>query len=182
MSDLGLEHTRLSDYIHTEGWGVRNTLRTSAGDMVALLVKMAKDQLIDQWSSRQMISILEEQEINTLLPAPLPAIPIAHKTGSFNDTLNDVGIVYAANAPYVIAVMTTNLPSLSSGRSFIRHVSRMAYSNMQRFAQWREANGFDQPLAAPAEAKTQPAPAATPDESQDTPMWGTATPAPTPTP
>jgi len=182
MDGLGLEHTRLSDYIHTEGWGVRNTLRTSASDMVALLVKMAKDQLIDQWSSRQMIAILEAQEINTLLPEPLPQIPIAHKTGSFNDTLNDVGIVYASNAPYVIAVMTTNLSSLSSGRSFIRHVSKVTYSSLEHFAAWREANGLDQPLAAPAEAKTDStAPAAAPaddDQSSDTPMWGTATPAP----
>ena len=69
---------------------------------------MAHGELVDQWSSNEMISILEADQVNTLLPQPLPPdVPIAHKTGSFFDTLNDAGIVYAENAPYVIAVMTT---------------------------------------------------------------------------
>jgi len=183
MNDLGLEHTRLTDSIHTQGWGVRNTLRTSANDMVRLLVKMAQVKLIDEWSSKQMIAIMEAQEINTLLPEPLPEVPIAHKTGSFNDTLNDVGIVYAGSSPYVIAVMTTNLPSLSSGRTFIRHVSKLAYSSLHNFAKWREANGFDKPLQEQADANTTPsAPAQDDGTQQDVPMWGTPTPTPSAAP
>ncbi|MBV9271973.1 MAG: serine hydrolase, partial [Candidatus Eremiobacteraeota bacterium] len=177
---LGLEHTRLTDSIHTQGWGVRSTLRTSANDMVRLLVRMAQDKLVDAWSSKQMIAIMEAQEINTLLPEPLPDVPIAHKTGSFNDTLNDVGIVYAGSSPYVIAVMTTNLRSLSSGRSFIRRVSKLAYRSLNNFAKWREANGMDQPVEAPAQADTTQ-----PQEDsaqQDVPMWGTPTPSPSASP
>ena len=68
---------------------------------------MARGELVDSWSSKEMISILEADTINTLLPAPLPDdVAIAHKTGSFFDTLNDAGIVFASDAPYVIAVMT----------------------------------------------------------------------------
>jgi beta-lactamase class A len=184
MKSLGLRHTHLADYIHTEQWGVRSDLRTSAGDMVRLLSKMAKDRLIDEWSSKQMIAILEEQEINTLIPEPLPQVPIAHKTGSFDDTLNDVGIVYAMNEPYVIAVMTTNLPSLGAGRQFIHRVSRLTYSDLERFARWRDANGLDQPLQTDASAATpaQDAPDATPAPApEDVPMWGTS-PSPTATP
>jgi len=130
-----------------------------------------------------MIAIMEAQEINTLLPEPLPEVPIAHKTGSFNDTLNDVGIVYAGSSPYVIAVMTTNLPSLSSGRTFIRHVSKLAYSSLHNFAKWREANGFDKPLQEQADANTTPsAPAQDDGTQQDVPMWGTPTPTPSAAP
>jgi hypothetical protein len=83
---------------------------------------------------------LEADQVNTLLPQPLPPdIPIAHKTGSFFDTLNDAGIVYAGDAPYVIAVMTTALPSQDLGREFIHRISRLAYSDELRFARWREA-------------------------------------------
>jgi hypothetical protein len=153
--------------------------------MVKLLSEMAKNKLIDEWSSKQMIAILEHQEINTLLPVPLPDIPIAHKTGSFNDTLNDVGIVYA-DAPYVIAVMTTDLPSLPIGRTLIRHISKVAYTNLQRYAKWRQENGLDtSPLTTTAEAT--PLPQQTEDPAQeggDVPMWGTqnvAAPAPAPT-
>jgi hypothetical protein len=153
--------------------------------MVRLLTDMAKNKLIDKWSSQQMIAILEHQEINTLLPEPLPQIPIAHKTGSFADTLNDVGIVYAEE-PYVIAVLTTDLPSLGAGRQFIHRISRVTYAHFQQLAKWRAANGFET-LVQPADTSTQPAqtaPAttdstgATEDGDQDVPMW--ATPAPSP--
>lgn len=185
MSGLGLHHTHLADYIRTAEWSVRRTLRTTPSDMVKLLTDMAKHQLIDEWSSREMIGILEHQQINTLLPVPLPDdVLIAHKTGSFNDTLNDVGIVFGPE-PYVIAVMTTNLPSLSSGRTFIRHISKMAYTRLQQFGEWRLANepDFTQQVTSNA-TTTAPGSStdgASSDASQDVPMWGTS-PVPAATP
>jgi len=174
MARLGLRHTKLSDYIRTDAWSVRTTLRTTPYDMVRLLTRMARAQLVDQWSSREMVAILERQEINTLLPEPLPDIPIAHNTGSLDATTNDVGIVYC-NEPYAIAVMTTNLPTLSSGRRFIRGVSRLAYNNLERFAQWRNANVAPQPAFTPP-----PAAALGNDDIQ---LWAPQTPLPaTPTP
>ncbi len=143
MRRLGLEHTRLRGDIRTDTWSVRTALRTSPADMVHLLALMAKRELVDAWSSKQMIDILEQDQINTLLPEPLPDdVPIAHKTGSFFDTLNDVGIVYENDAPYVIAVMTTGLPSLPIGRTFIRALSRAAFPQEQRLASWRTIAGI----------------------------------------
>jgi beta-lactamase class A len=142
MAQLGLERTHLSGYVRTDGWAIRRTLRTSPADLVRLLALMAKGELIDEWSSNEMIAILKADTINTLLPEPLPPdVAIAHKTGSLNDTLNDAGIVFATDAPYVIAVMTTALPSKDLGRSFIHAVSRLAYADELRFARWREAMG-----------------------------------------
>lgn len=181
MRDLGLHHTHLTDYIRTAEWSVRRTLRTTPADMVKLLSDMAQHQLIDEWSSNAMIAILEHQEINTLLPVPLPGyIQIAHKTGSFDDTLNDVGIVYG-DEPYVIAVMTTGLPSLPAGREFIRNISRLAYAHMEQLAKWRLANASDT-AAAPATQTTSTdsaIPATETGTVQDVPMWG-ATPQPSP--
>jgi len=63
----------------------------ATANCLGLLSRMARERLIDQWSSREMISILEGQEHNSLIPAPLPpATEIAHKTGTLHDTLNDV--------------------------------------------------------------------------------------------
>jgi beta-lactamase class A len=138
MYALGLRHTYLTDYIRTDEWSVRDDLRSSASDMVRLLRLMAQRRLVDAWASNQMIDILEDDRINSLLPAALPdSIAIAHKTGSFFDTLNDVGIVYAAGAPYVIAVMTTALPSQGIGASFIHSLSRLVYQGERRLAAWR---------------------------------------------
>ncbi len=172
MTSLGLEHTKLSDYIRSSGNSIRRALRTSPADMVALLTAMAHERLIDAWSSRQMIVILSGQRHNGLLPAPLPAgLAIAHKTGTLHDTLNDVGIVYADSEPYVIAVMTTNLPTLSSGRRFIRSVSKVAYDALQRFGTWKLSN----------DSLLQEQQIVTPPPSS-TPLWDQAVPQPEATP
>jgi beta-lactamase class A len=142
MINLGLQRTRLTGYVRTDSWSVRQALESSPADMVHLLTMMAKRELVDDWSSNEMISILEDDQINTLLPEPLPqGIAIAHKTGSFFDTLNDVGIVYG-DTPYVIAVMTTHLPSLDMGRTFIRALSLMTFQQESRMATWRSIAGI----------------------------------------
>ncbi len=159
MERLGLEHTHLATDVRTNHWSVRTALRSSPGDMVRLLELMAKRKLIDEWSSNEMISILEDDQINTLLPEPLPEdVAIAHKTGSFFDTLDDVGIVFEDGAPYVIAVMTTHLPSLPIGRTFIRTLSKLAYQKEAQLAQWREDAGLPPFIIAPGGTSSLSAP------------------------
>ncbi|HTJ25523.1 MAG TPA: serine hydrolase [Candidatus Limnocylindria bacterium] len=167
MQRLGLDHTRLSDFIRSNG-PIRWALRSSPADMARLLEAMAKDRLIDSWASREMIAILDGQHHNGLLPQPLPpGTTIAHKTGTLHDTLNDVGIVYLGEDPYVIAVMTTDLPTLDAGRQFIRGVSRMAYDALGRFATWRLANeGGSAAVQRTVPITTDAAPVA-----PDTQMW-----------
>lgn len=143
MATLGLDHTRLLRDVRTSGWSIRRELRSSPSDMVRLLALMAKRQLVDEWSSNEMIAILEADQFNSLLPAGLPDdVPVAHKTGSLFDTLNDVGIVYAERAPYVIAVMTTGIPSKDIGRSFIHAISRIAFRDELALGDWRAASGL----------------------------------------
>ena len=155
MADLGLDRTRLTADVRTEGWAIRTQLRSSPSDMVRLLTMMAKRQLVDEWSSNEMISILEADQFNTLIPAGLPDdVTVAHKTGSLFDTLNDVGIVYAESAPYVIAVMTTGIPSKPIGRTFIHSISHIAFRDEQALGQWRASMGLqafvDQGPVAPS--------------------------------
>jgi len=159
MADLGLSNTRLGDYIRSDG-DIR-ALRTSPADMVSLLESMARDQLIDSWSSREMIAILSGQRHNSLLPEPLPrGLQIAHKTGTLHDTLNDVGIVYLESTPYIIAVLTTHLSDLDAGARFIKGVSKMAYTALQRFA---EARTDASPPGLSLGGAPAPKPAATDD-------------------
>lgn len=142
MEQLGLTQTWVHDYIRSDG-PIRYALRSSAYDMVKLMTEMARDQLIDEWSSREMIAIMTGQHHNGLLPVPLPrGTVIAHKTGELHDTLNDVGVVYLNREPYAIAVMTTDLDTLDAGYTFIQGVSRVAYDALARFAAWRQANDY----------------------------------------
>jgi len=168
MTELGLRSTRLDDYIRSEGNQIRYALRSSARDMVKLLGLMARNHLVDEWSSREMLAILTGQTHNTLLPQPLPReTKIAHKTGSLHDTLNDVGIVYRTDEPYIIAVMTTQLQNLSVGRHFIRKVSKIAYEELGRVARWREDSGLPsfKMNVSPRRGGSQPL-------APDLEMWG----------
>jgi beta-lactamase class A len=170
MADLGLERTHLTGDVRTDAWSIRQALRTSPADLVHLLTMMARGELVDEWSSNEMIALLKADRINTLLPEPLPDdVAVAHKTGSLFDTLNDAGIVYASDAPYVIAVMTTALPSQDLGRAFIHSVSRMAYTDELRFARWREEMGI-----APAFAQRAASESA--GTSPDVTYWNDAPP------
>jgi beta-lactamase class A len=160
MRSLGLRQTVVGDYIRSDG-DIRS-LRSSPQDMTTLLLDMVHESLVNAWSSREMIQILAGQHHNGLLPEPLPpGMTIAHKTGTLHDTLNDVGIVYLGNAPYIISVMTTHLPSLDAGRRFIRGVSRLAFDALTRFSAWRAAT---QPIVPAAEA-------AAPVVAPDVLMW-----------
>jgi beta-lactamase class A len=180
MFELGLHKTHLGDYIRSETDTIRYALRTSPHDMLTLLDSIARDEMIDQWSSREMLSILEGQTHNGLLPSPLPKdVKIAHKTGSLHDTLNDVGIVYQDEEPYVIAVMTTQLPDLDLGRAFIHKVSRITYDALGRFATWREEEGIaafssSDPTSDPNDSTTQWPPAASAIPAPDMKMWDSA--------
>jgi beta-lactamase class A len=179
MLKLGLHQTRVGDYLRSNG-DIRS-LRSSPRDMAKLLSAMAHDELVNEWSSREMINILTGQHHNGLLPQPLPAgTQIAHKTGTLHDTLNDVGIVFLGSEPYVIAVMTTQLPTLDAGRRFIRGVSRLAYTSFEHF------------LHIDAMPSLTPALQLAPDVQMWTPLTpvaepvapdpDAATPAPSPTP
>lgn len=177
MRELGLHSTRLGDYIRSETETIRYALRTSPDDMLSMLDAIARDQMIDQWSSQEMLTILEGQTHNGLLPSPLPKnVKIAHKTGSLHDTLNDVGIVYQAGEPYVIAVMTTQLPDLDRGRAFIHKVSRLAYDELGRFATWREDQGIAAFSNSPDASTYDPwPPAASAIPAPDVQMWSAPT-------
>jgi beta-lactamase class A len=174
MANLGLTQTSLHDYIRSDG-PIHYALRSSANDMVKLMTAMARFQLIDEWSSREMIAIMTGQHHNGLIPEPLPAgTTIAHKTGELHDTLNDVGVVYLNNEPYAIAVMATNLSTLDAGYHFIQGVSRVAYTELARFSLWREANDF---ATVPLEAVPATNPAGNAAPERDLQMWTPRTPA-----
>ncbi|MBC5826020.1 MAG: serine hydrolase [Candidatus Eremiobacteraeota bacterium] len=126
MIDLGLDQTRLGDIIHSDG-DVRE-LRTSANDMMHLLSMIAQRRVINAGACDFMLEMMLAQRHNTLLPVGLPKdVPIAHKTGTLHDTLNDVGVVELDGSPYIICVLTTHLRDLDFGERFIRQASRLTF-------------------------------------------------------
>ncbi len=209
METLGLETTRLGDYIRSDG-DIR-TLRTSPHDMTWLLESIARAQLVDEWSSREMLAILTGQTHNGLIPAPLPrGLAIAHKTGTLHDTLNDV----RHRSPARRAIRhrgDDDAPSEPRAPAARLHPARLAAGVLcvrARLERWREDSGLpafaaggaagldagggaqpSQPLApdiqlwtTPGDTSAAPPGAATPAQPATAPPDAAATDAPTDAP
>ena len=148
MQIYGCHHTYLRTAIRTDVSSVESNLRTTPLDMLTLLVRMARGKLVDAWSSHAMLEILAHQEIDTLLPEPLPdGTTIAHKTGSLHDVMADVGIVYEPGAPFAIAAMTSGLPDPQLGRDIVRQASLLSFNAMAQLAEVRATLGLPNRLA-----------------------------------
>jgi beta-lactamase class A len=81
-----------------------------------------------------MRAILLRQAFNDEIPAGLPAgTRVAHKTGSITGILHDAAVVYPADGkPYVLVVLTGNIPDGAVATALIADLSRLVYAHHQR--------------------------------------------------
>ena len=92
---------------------------------------------LSQDDSEQLLSLLSQSTFMQGIVSGLPSgIAVAHKFGESNPGngtvgLNDCGIVYKPNQPYIICVMTrgTNLDTLAS---VIGQISKITYQELQQ--------------------------------------------------
>ncbi len=116
MRALGLSDTKLLN--KTYSWKTKKktaeALRFGIGvsspkDMILLLEKLAKGEIISESISHQFISILRNQQDIAMAQRFLSSerdstLKVANKTGSLDAVKNDVGIVSGANVHYVYAI------------------------------------------------------------------------------
>jgi beta-lactamase class A len=110
--------------------GLNNT--TTARDLAVLMEAIETGRAASRKSCDAMRDVLLQQEFNTEIPAGLPAgTRVAHKTGWITGVLHDAAIVYPANRkPYVLVVLTRDIPDDKVARSLIADVSRMVYESV----------------------------------------------------
>lgn len=100
---------------------------TSPADMNVLLRRIYSKSCIDPASDYHMLKILLGQTDKCKFPLLLPQnIPIAHKTGELDGIEHDSGI-FLTDPPYILTIMTCDLPSEEQGRNTIAELSRMIY-------------------------------------------------------
>lgn len=114
--DLGLSQS----YIGERGW-------STARETAILLEMIALGEAVDASASGEMRSLLFDQQINDRLPLYLPSGTVAHKTGELPGVRNDAGIVYGPSGPYIIVVVTSDLPDEEVGANAIARLSRDVY-------------------------------------------------------
>jgi beta-lactamase class A len=109
--------------------GLNNT--TTARDLGALLEAIEKHTAASAANCDTMLAILSRQEFNDEIPAGLPpGTRVAHKTGSTTAVLHDAAIVYPpGRSPYVLVVLTRNIPDERIARPLIADLSRLVYEH-----------------------------------------------------
>ncbi|HEY2025719.1 MAG TPA: serine hydrolase [Gemmatimonadaceae bacterium] len=109
--------------------GLNNT--TTSADLAVLLERIERNEAVSAESARLMKEILLRQELNDEIPAGLPpGTPVAHKTGSITAHLHDAAIVYPPHrAPYVLVVLTRNIPDETIARHLIADISRIVWTH-----------------------------------------------------
>jgi beta-lactamase class A len=126
-------------------WGLKNTVlrnmlpdlpganKTSPRDLLSVLSQVNQGGLISMRSRDRMLHIMEQTENNTLLPSGIGSEAIiAHKTGTLNSVLADVGLVDMANGKrYLLAVVVGRRDGNPDAEYLIRNVSQLVYQTMQ---------------------------------------------------
>jgi beta-lactamase class A len=136
LQDAGIRDIRVLrgvEDIKAYDKGLNNTV--TAGGLMLFYNKMASGKLVSKRASEQMISILEGQQFNEIIPALLPrTVGVAHKTGSISGHEHDSGIVSLPDGrKYVLVLLSRfeNEKPEEITRKLAR-ISRIIYDHMMK--------------------------------------------------
>src|SRR5579875_2775165 len=131
MAQLGLQQTRVMRKIlgdrndlkpqpsgvteegakpENKKWGIG---RSSPHEMVILLEKIYRGELIDKDASDGMLAILKRQRDHNCLGRDMKDVTIANKSGALDALRSDVGIIYSKRGPIAIAVTVDDMPEVN---------------------------------------------------------------------
>ncbi|MGC1782226.1 MAG: serine hydrolase [Acidobacteriaceae bacterium] len=90
-------------------WG---TGRSSPRDMVILLEKLYRGELVSKSASDEMIAVLKRQQFHDI-GRDMPGTVIASKSGALDHLRSDVAIVYSKHGPIAMAITVNNMPEVN---------------------------------------------------------------------
>jgi beta-lactamase class A len=90
-----------------DGTSLDGPFVTTPSDIAALYAGLYRGDIVSGDASDEMLAVLRDQQIKDLIPLQLPqGIAVAHKTGIFEQSLHDAGIVFAPGGDFVLVLMT----------------------------------------------------------------------------
>lgn len=136
FAEWGLEHTRLRNPLPD----LDGTNTTSPKELVKLLAKLDKGELVSARSREHIFQIMGETRRRTLLPQGLGSgAKIAHKTGDIGSLVGDVGIIDRPSGKrYLAAIMVERPHNDRNANELIRRYSQEAYQYFRN----QEQNSF----------------------------------------
>jgi beta-lactamase class A len=131
MAELGLRQTRVMRKIlgdrndlkpqpsgvteegakpENKKWGIG---RSSPHEMVMLLEKIYRGELVNKEASQEMLTILKRQRDHNCLGRDMKDVTIANKSGALDHLRSDVGIIYSKRGPIATAVTVDDMPEVN---------------------------------------------------------------------
>lgn len=83
---------------------------TTPREMVSLLERLYKGELVSREASSEMLEIMKKQHGREGMPRRFPGIDVADKPGALDHFRGDVGIVYSQSGPIAIAIACEDIP------------------------------------------------------------------------
>lgn len=129
FSEWGLANT----VIHNPLPDLEGTNTTTPRDLVYLLAKVEKGELVSVGSRDRIIDIMQRTVTDTLLPRGLEKnATIAHKTGDIGSVLGDAGIIDMPNGKrYLAAVIVKRPHNDPQGGRLIQQISAATYQYLK---------------------------------------------------
>ena len=88
---------------------------STPSDMVTLLEKMERGQLVNTAASKEMIDILKRCQDNHGIRRRVGDVPVANKSGALDALRSDVGIVYTKGGRIAMAITVDGIPKVDYG-------------------------------------------------------------------
>ncbi len=139
LDSLGLTHTRLRRKmmdLKAASEGRENV--ATPHEFVTLLADLYDGKVLNKTMTDDFFTMLSTHK-DSWIPRDLPeGLKIADKPGALEGVRNDSGVVFVANRPYAISVMTSYLRRERDGEDAISHISLDAYRMFDRLGRASE--------------------------------------------
>lgn len=131
MAQLGLEQTRVMRKIlgdrtdlkptpsgvtdegakpENKKWGIG---RSTPHEMVTLLERLYRGELISKAASEEMIAVLKRQQYHECIGRDMKDVTIASKSGALDHLRSDVGLIYSNKGPIAVAITVDDMPEVN---------------------------------------------------------------------
>lgn len=106
-------------------------------DMVTILEKLHRGELVSPEASREMIAILKRCQDDSGIRRRHSSLPVANKTGALDALRSDVGIVYSTGGPIAMAITVDEMKQGgytpdNPGSLLIAELAQMLVEGLQR--------------------------------------------------
>lgn len=125
----GYQNTRQYNGLEDSNlWYSSQVNQTSVGDCGRFLEEIYQGSLVSHLASREMESLLMDQDITYKIPAALPDEAVsASKTGEVSGTENDTAIVYSKGGDFILCIMSSDWSSQDVAVGHIHEITETVY-------------------------------------------------------